>query len=207
MDGAVAPALKSLLCPTHGHDIRAGRIDSHNVAAVPCNRSGRRVLTGGARIRPWPSSRARPRFWGWATLLQPHVAGSPGLRVMPVSLTSIRSSDPSHLIGLAGLAACDSAFPFAGLLSSKFSAAMANVVHRIAWRLARRLDLVPSLLLQFLHPMLLIIGNGCGERHGPRHVEVSEGDNECFLLFRRHIWHTMPPSSPAYDRSDTVWRF
>jgi hypothetical protein len=49
-----------------------------------------------------------------------------------------------------------------------------------------KLDLVPSLLLQFLHPMLLIIGNGCGERHGPRHVEVSEGDNECFSLFRRH---------------------
>jgi hypothetical protein len=51
---------------------------------------------------------------------------------------------------------------------------------------AGTLDLVPSLLLQFLHPMLLIIGNGFGERHGPRHVEVSEGDNECFLFFRRH---------------------
>ena len=49
-----------------------------------------------------------------------------------------------------------------------------------------RLDLVPSLLFHFLHPMLLIVGNGCGERHGPRHVEVSEGDNEYFSLFRRY---------------------
>jgi hypothetical protein len=32
----------------------------------------------------------------------PHVAGSSVLGVRPVSLTSIRSSDPSHLVGLAG---------------------------------------------------------------------------------------------------------
>ena len=30
------------------------------------------------------------------------MAGSPDLRVLSVSLTSLRSSDPSHLIGLAG---------------------------------------------------------------------------------------------------------
>ena len=56
---------------------------------------------------------------------------------------------------------------------------------RVAMGMSRP-ELVPSLLLQFLHPMLLIIGNGCGERHDPRHVEVSEGDNECFPLFQRH---------------------
>jgi hypothetical protein len=49
-----------------------------------------------------------------------------------------------------------------------------------------RPDSVASLLLQFFHPMLLIIGNGCGERHGPRHVELSEGDNERFSLLRRY---------------------
>src|SRR5258707_15524518 len=32
----------------------------------------------------------------------PHVAGSPDLGVLSVSLTSTRSSDPSHLFGLAG---------------------------------------------------------------------------------------------------------
>src|SRR5258707_8594248 len=32
----------------------------------------------------------------------PHVAGSPDRRVLSVSLTSTRSSDPSHLFGLAG---------------------------------------------------------------------------------------------------------
>src|SRR6266550_1352539 len=34
--------------------------------------------------------------------LLPHVAGSPDLGVLSVSLTSTRSSAPSHLIGLAG---------------------------------------------------------------------------------------------------------
>jgi hypothetical protein len=46
-------------------------------------------------------------------------------------------------------------------------------------------DLGSPLLLQFLHSMLLIIDNvGC-KRHGPRHANVSQGDNECFSFFRR----------------------
>ena len=49
-----------------------------------------------------------------------------------------------------------------------------------------RLDLGPSLLLEFLHSMLLIIGNGCGKRHGTWHVDLGQGDNEYFLFFRRH---------------------
>ena len=56
---------------------------------------------------------------------------------------------------------------------------------RVAIAMARR-DLGPSLLLEFLHSMLLIIGNGCGKRHGTWHVDLGQGDNEYFLFFGRH---------------------
>jgi hypothetical protein len=49
-----------------------------------------------------------------------------------------------------------------------------------------RLDLVPFLLLEFLHSMLLIIDNGGCQRHGARHADVSQGDNNYSLFFRRH---------------------
>jgi hypothetical protein len=35
-----------------------------------------------------------------------------------------------------------------------------------------------TLPLQFLQAMLLVIGNRCCKRHGTRHADVSEGDNE-----------------------------
>jgi hypothetical protein len=74
-------AIKPLLCPTHGHDIRAGSIDSHNMAAVQKPRNALGVITGGGRERmepeyswmtvafmafmsttsPWSSMKAKPR--------------------------------------------------------------------------------------------------------------------------------------------------
>jgi hypothetical protein len=54
------------------------------------------------------------------------------------------------------------------------------------WLGGTALDLVPSLLLEFFHSMLLIIGDGGSQRHGTWHVDLGQGDNEYFLFFRRH---------------------
>src|SRR5450631_2905645 len=52
-------------------------------------------------VTPVGWSPCRPRTIQLPLTL-PHVAGSPVLGVLSVSMTSTRSSNPSHLIGLAG---------------------------------------------------------------------------------------------------------
>jgi hypothetical protein len=53
------------------------------------------------------------------------------------------------------------------------------------------IDLGPSLLLEFLHSMLLIIGNDCGKRHGTWTWVSETTSTSCFP--GGTIWHTMPP--------------
>src|SRR5271169_4962530 len=51
--------------------------------------------------------------------------------------------------------------------------------------------------------MLLIIGNGCGKRHGMWHVDLGQGDNEYFLFFRRLSgWSSIGAAS---QRSRIKW--
>ena len=50
---------------------------------------------------------------------------------------------------------------------------------------AEELDLGLALFHQLLHAMLLVIGDCRRKRHGARHPNMSEGDEECFLFIQR----------------------
>lgn len=82
---------------------------------------------------------------------------------------------------------------------------MGNTVRRRAGWPEPELDLYPALFLQLLHAMLLIREYGRRELHGVRHADMRQRDDECSSSFFRGLkWHMMPPSSPAYDKSETV---
>jgi hypothetical protein len=49
---------------------------------------------------------------------------------------------------------------------------------------AEELDLGLALFRQLLHAMLLVIGDCRRKRHGARHPNMSEGDEECFLFIQ-----------------------
>src|SRR5258708_10327039 len=65
------------------------------------------LTPGTVLVREWDRALAagngdgRRFLPGMARPMTAHVAGSPDLGVLSVSLTSTRSSDPSHLFGLA----------------------------------------------------------------------------------------------------------
>ncbi len=117
---------------------------------------------------------------------------------IPVTLVHIRkSSEPSAMAGPPStVAAADAAVAATSRISdplirltgpvTAFPAAGPPGAHLPLGPAG--LDLGPSLLLQFLHSMLLVIGDGCGKWHGARHPHLGQGYHECFSFFR---WNDM----------------